>query len=176
MSAAPGFDAYAVLGVSPLASDEQIHRAYRAVARRLHPDANPQDPNAAVAFADVTAAYELLHDPARRRTYDLQRAARNGPRATRSAPGPTGNTAVRGPGARPAHQHAEPPPPPSERPVSNTDEFALLGFIFKATAVVIALLLAGVILLAVTARCDNGMDIANECRAPAPTPTGSIEP
>jgi curved DNA-binding protein CbpA len=172
VSAPPAFDAYAVLGVSPLASDEQIHRAYRAVARRLHPDANPGDPRAAAAFADVTAAYELLHDPARRRAYDLQRAARSGPRAARTAPGPTGNTQVRGPGARPAHRpHVEPAPPPSERQVSDTDEFALLRIILIAAGVFIALLLAGIVFLAVTARCDNGLDIGDECRAPTPSVT-----
>lgn len=163
-------DAYGLLGVSVLASDEEIHRAYRAIARRMHPDTNP-DPSAAAAFADVTAAYELLHDPVRRRAYDLARAAQRGPRAARAAPGPTGNTNVRGPHARPAHRPAEPAPPSSERPVSDTDEFALLGIIFKVTAAIIILLLVGVVFLSITARCDNGLDIADGCRLPSPTPT-----
>lgn len=166
----PRVDAYAMLGVSVLASDDEIHRAYRAIARRMHPDTNP-DPSAAAAFAEVTSAYELLHDPARRRAYDLARAAQRGPRATRAAPGPTGNAAVRGPRARPAHRPIEHEPPSAERPVSDTDEFALLGVIVKVVAVIIVLLLVGVIFLSITARCDNGLDIADECRLPAPTAT-----
>jgi curved DNA-binding protein CbpA len=163
-------DAYAVLGVSVLATDDEIHRAYRAIARRMHPDTNP-DPDAAAAFARVTSAYELLHDPARRRAYDLARAVQRGPRATRAAPGPTGNAAVRGPHARPAHRPMESAPPPSERPVSDTDEFALLGIIVKIVAVIFILLLLGVIFLSITAHCDNGLDIADACKLPTPTAT-----
>jgi curved DNA-binding protein CbpA len=172
---APGFDAYAILGVSPLASDDEIHQAYRRLARRSHPDATGGDARASAAFRDVTAAYELLHDPTSRRAYDLRRAAQHGPRAARTAPGPTGNTAVRGPSARPSHRPAEPEAAPSAaRPVSNTDEFALLRYILIAAGVVIAFLLAAIILLSITARCDNGLDIADGCRAPSPTPAGSI--
>ncbi len=174
----PAFDAYAILGVGSLASDDEIHRAYRAIARRLHPDANPGDPRAAAGFSDVTAAYELLHDPAGRRAYDLARAAQHGPRAARSAPGPTGSTTVRGPAARPSHRPFEAPPPPAERPVSDTDEFALLGFILKAAVAIVVLIVIGVVFLAITARCPNGGDIAEGCRTPgvSPAPTVSIEP
>jgi hypothetical protein len=169
----PVADAYVVLGVGPLASDDEIHRAYRSIARRLHPDTNP-DPRAAAAFADATAAYELLHDPARRRAYDLARAARQGPRAARSAPGPTGNATVRGPTARPAHREREPDPPPSDRPVSDTDEFALLGIILKVAVAIVVLIIVGVVFLAVTARCPNGGNLEDGCRTPrSPTTTVS---
>ncbi len=70
-------DPYAVLGVSPHATDDEIKSAYRRAARRLHPDANPNNPGAAIQFQDVTAAYELLSDDRRKRDYDKQLARFN---------------------------------------------------------------------------------------------------
>ncbi len=61
-----GADPYALLGVPPGASEQQIHAAYRAAVRRTHPDAG----GSAAAFEDVQAAYELLRDPARRAAWD----------------------------------------------------------------------------------------------------------
>ena len=69
------FDPYSILGVPASAQSEDIKSAYRRIARRLHPDANPTNPGAAVQFSDVTAAYELLLDPIRRKMYDEQSAA-----------------------------------------------------------------------------------------------------
>jgi molecular chaperone DnaJ len=63
-------DLYAVLGVSREATPEEIKKAYRRLARELHPDVN-RDPEAEQRFKQVTAAYEVLSDPARRRQYDL---------------------------------------------------------------------------------------------------------
>jgi molecular chaperone DnaJ len=61
---------YAVLGVRPESSDDEIKRAYRKLARELHPDVN-KDPGAERRFKEVSAAYQTLSDPARRRQYDL---------------------------------------------------------------------------------------------------------
>lgn len=69
MAAVP--DLYGVLGVSQDATGEEIKRAYRRLARELHPDVKPEDPDAERRFKQVTAAYETLSDPARRRQYDL---------------------------------------------------------------------------------------------------------
>ncbi len=63
-------DLYAVLGVSHEASEDEIKRAYRKLARELHPDVN-QDPQAGERFRQIAAAYEILSDPQKRRQYDM---------------------------------------------------------------------------------------------------------
>lgn len=63
-------DYYALLGVSRDASGEDIKKAYRRLARELHPDVNP-DPEHQERFKQVTAAYEVLSDPDKRQMYDL---------------------------------------------------------------------------------------------------------
>jgi molecular chaperone DnaJ len=62
-------DHYTVLGVSREASVDEIKKAYRKLARELHPDVNP-DPASAEKFKSVTTAYEVLSDPQKRQSYD----------------------------------------------------------------------------------------------------------
>mgnify|MGYP003352788306 CR=1 FL=1 len=63
-------DYYSILGVKHDATPEEIKRAYRKLARELHPDINPSE-EAATRFKDVTAAYEVLSDPQKREMFDL---------------------------------------------------------------------------------------------------------
>lgn len=63
-------DLYKVLGVSKEASQDDIRRAYRKLARKYHPDANPDDPDAESQFKEIQQAYEVLSNPEKRREYD----------------------------------------------------------------------------------------------------------
>lgn len=75
-------DLYVVLGVRREASDGDIRRAYRRLARQYHPDINPGDREAAARFRDIALAYETLVDPESRARYDRGDAAPAGPRVT----------------------------------------------------------------------------------------------
>ena len=61
---------YDVLGVSKSSSDKDIKQAYRKLAKKYHPDANPNDPQAEARFKEINAAYEVLGDPKKRKQYD----------------------------------------------------------------------------------------------------------
>jgi molecular chaperone DnaJ len=67
-------DYYAALGVSKDASQAEIKKAYRRLARELHPDTNPGDAKAETRFKEVSEAYGVLSDDARRREYDEARS------------------------------------------------------------------------------------------------------
>jgi molecular chaperone DnaJ len=70
MSATTPRDPYEVLGVSRDAGEQDIKKAFRRLARELHPDVNAHDPQAEDKFKEAAEAYEILSDPERRATYD----------------------------------------------------------------------------------------------------------
>lgn len=84
MAARP--DYYATLGVGRKASQEEIKKAYRKLAREHHPDRNPGDKKAEARFKEVSQAYDVLGDPDKRKQYD----AGTGPFAAGGAGGPGG--------------------------------------------------------------------------------------
>src|ERR1700727_2632562 len=63
-------DYYKTLGVGKGASDEEIKKAYRKLARQYHPDRNPGDKNAEEKFKEISQAHDVLSDPEKRKAYD----------------------------------------------------------------------------------------------------------
>src|SRR2546427_9662388 len=76
-------DYYKTLGVDKKASAEEIKKAYRKLARKYHPDRNPDDKQSEARFKEVSQAYDVLGDPEKRKQYD----SGTGPFATGGGPG-----------------------------------------------------------------------------------------
>lgn len=83
-------DFYKVLGVSKDASDADIKKAYRKLARKYHPDQNPGDAAAEKKFKEISEAHTVLSDPEERKQYDAIRAMGSGARFSAGAGGPGG--------------------------------------------------------------------------------------
>lgn len=83
-------DFYKTLGVSKDASEAEIKKAYRKLARRYHPDANPGDASAEAKFKEIGQAHQVLSDKESREQYDQVRAMGKGPRFTAGSGGPGG--------------------------------------------------------------------------------------
>lgn len=72
-------DHYATLGVGRRCTTEQVRLAYRVLMRQVHPDTNPDSPEATQRSQELNAAHEILTDPEKRRAYDRELAAREEP-------------------------------------------------------------------------------------------------
>ncbi len=166
-------DYYAELGVVKDATFDDVSRRYRALAKQLHPDLHPGDPDASARFARVSAAHEVLADPVRRHDYDVYRRSLlgdAGPREPRlrGAPEPS----------RPMGTYRRPPaaPPrptgrPAPRPRARRERSGFVGqfasehpFAFALIVVFSVILLAS--LLSGAARRSNGYQGS---RSPATT-------
>src|SRR5258708_13476674 len=106
----PEDDFYGLLGISPSATTEEIHRAFRNRAKQVHPDLNPGNPEWAHSqFQKANDAHDILTDPLLRTEYDQKRRdlliGRLGP-ARRSTPMAEASRAPWSP------RHPPPPPPP----------------------------------------------------------------
>jgi len=78
-------DYYATLGVKKDASQDEIQKAYKKLARKFHPDVN-KDPSAEAKFKDIGESYEVLKDPEKRKKYDQYGSAWNSARQTGAPP------------------------------------------------------------------------------------------
>src|SRR3954467_11044682 len=104
-------DHYAVLELSPDASDAEIKRRYRKLMRSVHPDANADDPHATRKAARLNAAFETLSDSEKRRAYDAlyhPKKRRNRYENRTEQPDWEDIVAESVPARRPAHAHNPP--------------------------------------------------------------------
>ena len=87
-------DYYKTLEISRTATPEEIQKAYRTLARKYHPDLNPDDKQAKQKFQEVQAAFDVLNDPEKRKLYDrygsnFEAASARAPdRGGQTTPGP----------------------------------------------------------------------------------------
>lgn len=104
---APNRDYYQILGVGEKATADEIKKSYRRLAKKYHPDANPGDKTLGERFKEISEAYAVLSDPAKRKQYDTLRRygafSDLGRRAGGARPGPGGS----GPAGAPRYEEMD---------------------------------------------------------------------
>jgi DnaJ-class molecular chaperone len=68
---------YKILGVSPVATPNEIKKAYRKLAKKYHPDVNPDNKEAESKFREITQAYDILSDETKKKAYDNKSSAKD---------------------------------------------------------------------------------------------------
>ncbi len=122
---------YEILGLTPAATPDEIKKRYRELARRFHPDVNP-NPNAAQQFKTINEAHHVLGDADRRSTYDAERVLRQNA-APRPAPAKPAAPPSSSPQAAPFSRGGPPPssnpgPPPRSNPTQAAGRMEFDGF------------------------------------------------
>lgn len=120
----PSRTLYEILGVSRTASAEEIKQRYRQLARTLHPDVNPGDPNASQKFADVNTAYKTLSDTLGRSNYDAELSLQE--RRAQTARDRAAGFGTATYGTQPPRPGATPNTPPPQQTANTGDEAARL--------------------------------------------------
>jgi hypothetical protein len=162
-------DLYAELGVSRVASPEQVRAAYRDLAHRYHPDHFPDDPLAEDRFRRISAAYRVLADPLSRASYDRLHLA--GPRVVPVRPVPAHRvpTPPHRPtsGREPTSAAAEPPTKPPAAPRDETSTLAGLAVLVVVGAVLLFAAIA-VSIFVIGPDCDVPRELQQLGCPPAP--------
>ncbi len=94
---------YDVLGVTAKASADEIKKAYRRLAKKLHPDANKNDPKTAAKFSEINSAYEIVGEEDKRKAFDRGEIDAEGKPRFQGFEGFSGHPGARAPGGQGAH-------------------------------------------------------------------------
>jgi len=156
-------DYYAILGITPKATPEEVRMAFRQMARIYHPDRNGA-PDAEERFKDINDAYERLADPQKRQVYDELLNVSPDPDTTTSPPPPSAEP--------PSHATMTPPratttPPPANATPRDVSQGVASRGIYPPTWAILLIMLGAVIIV--------GVGVAYLLNMRAQRPTGGAE-
>jgi hypothetical protein len=131
-------DYYAILGITPNATPEEVRMAFRTMARIYHPDRN-NAPDAEERFKDINDAYERLADPQKRQAYDDLLNVSTGAETPPTPPPP----------AEPPAHRTMTPPPPTPTPTQTLGQTAVSRGIYPPTWAILLIMLGAIIIVGV---------------------------